>query len=87
MKQLSIAFNITSCQLAVNLTIKVYNAWRVWHQDKNGATLLASLCRAFEEAKNLAHDSSWQTDNHYVVSSKEAQLLAISASPTKDMLL
>ena len=85
MKKLSIAFNITSGQLAVNLTMKVYNAWCVWHQDKNDAKLLASLCSAYEQARNLALDSSWQTDNHDVVSSHETKLFLNSASPLKDM--
>ena len=87
MIKLSIAFNITSGHSALMVTAKVYNAWCAWHTTKDSGALLQILVRAYEEVKNLAEDRSPQTDNHYKVSSKEAWLLTMAASPTKDMHL
>ena len=87
MIKLSMAFSITSGHAAVLVTTKTYNAWCAWHSDKDSATHLKTLVRAYEESKNIAADSSWQTDNHHKVGSKEALNLAMAASPTKEMHL
>ena len=81
------AFSNTSGHTAIMMITKTYNAWCAWHGDKDSGMLLKELVRAYEEAKNLAAEGSWQTDNHHEVGSKEALNLAMAASPTKEMHL